>query len=62
MSSDENQLPTKCPKFSLSFTGKGWNSGNIKKHMNKHEVNNSTFGSKQITDLWSKAKQSGLMS
>ncbi len=30
--------------------------------MNKHEVNRFTFGSKQITDLLSKAKQSDLMS
>ncbi len=29
--------------------------------MNKHKVNKFTFGSKQITDLWSKAKQSDLM-
>jgi hypothetical protein len=58
MSLEENL--TKCPKCSIDFTGRGWNKGNIKKHMNKHFIKTNTFGNKQITDLWSKAKQSGV--
>ena len=33
MSLEENL--TKCPKCSIDFTGRGWNKGNIKKHMDE---------------------------